>query len=114
MWKIYRSCRAGRILFCQTSTRPLTKCGKVGQTQEKVVKEKSCEELVVESCLILCNNTDCSLPGTTVHRISEARMLESRLPFPSGGALPNPGIEPEFPSLQADSLPSEPPGKPPF
>ena len=29
------------------------------------------------------------------------------LPFPSPGALPDPGIEPE-----ADSLPSEPPGKP--
>ena len=28
------------------------------------------------------------------------------------GNLPNPGIEPRFPALQADSLPSEPPGKP--
>ena len=89
MWKIYRSCRAGRILFCQTSTRPLTKCGKVGQTQEKVVKEKSCEELVIESCLILCNNIDCSLPGTTVHRISEARMLELvAFPFCRGTSQP--------------------------
>ena len=33
-------------------------------------------------------------------------------PFPSPGYLPNPGIEPGFPVLQADSLPSEPPGKP--
>ena len=32
--------------------------------------------------------------------------------FPSPGDLPNPGIEPGFPALQADSLPSEPPGKP--
>ena len=32
--------------------------------------------------------------------------------FPSPGDLPNPGIEPRSPSLQADSLPSEPPGKP--
>ena len=36
----------------------------------------------------------------------------SRLPFPSPGDLPDPGIEPESPTLQADSLPSEPPGKP--
>ena len=36
----------------------------------------------------------------------------SGLPFPSPGDLPNPGIEPRSPSLQADSLPSEPPGKP--
>ena len=33
-------------------------------------------------------------------------------PFPSPGDLPNPGIEPRSPALQADSLPSEPPGKP--
>ena len=29
-------------------------------------------------------------------------------PFPSSGDLPNPGIKPSSPSLQADSLPSEP------
>ena len=33
------------------------------------------------------------------------------LPFPSPGDLPNPGIEPRSPALQADSLPSEPLGK---
>ena len=33
-------------------------------------------------------------------------------PFPSPGDLPNPGIEPRTPTLQADSLPAEPPGKP--
>ena len=36
----------------------------------------------------------------------------SRLPFPSPGGLPDPGTELRFPALQADSLPSEPPGKP--
>ena len=33
-------------------------------------------------------------------------------PFPSPGDLLNPGIEPRFPALQADSLPAEPQGKP--
>ena len=33
-------------------------------------------------------------------------------PFPSSGDLPNPGIEPRSPALQADSLTAEPPGKP--
>ena len=33
-------------------------------------------------------------------------------PFPSSGNLPNPVIEPRSPTLQADSLPTEPPGKP--
>ena len=36
----------------------------------------------------------------------------SGLPFPSPRDLPNPGIEPRSPTLQADTLPSEPPGKP--
>ena len=36
----------------------------------------------------------------------------SGLPFPSPGNLPDSGIEPGSPALQADSLPSEPPGKP--
>ena len=35
----------------------------------------------------------------------------SGLPFPSPGDLPNPGMEPGSPTLQADALPSEPPGK---
>ena len=33
-------------------------------------------------------------------------------PFPSPGDLPDPGIEPRSPALQADALTSEPPGKP--
>ena len=36
----------------------------------------------------------------------------SWLPFPSAGDLPNPGVEPGSRALRADSLPSEPPGKP--
>ena len=36
----------------------------------------------------------------------------SGLPCPSPGDLPDPGIEPRFPTLRADALPSEPPGKP--
>ena len=36
----------------------------------------------------------------------------SGLPFPSPRDLPNPGIEPGSPALQADTLPSEPPGEP--
>ena len=35
----------------------------------------------------------------------------SGLPFPSPGDCPNSGIEPGSPMLQADTLPSEPPGK---
>ena len=50
-------------------------------------------------------------PRDSVHGILQARILEW-VPIPSSGDLPNPGIEPESPALQADSLPCEPPGKP--
>ena len=53
---------------------------------------------------------DCSLPGFSVHGILQAR-IRSGLPFPSPGDLPDPGIEPGSPSLEADTLTSEPPGK---
>ena len=36
----------------------------------------------------------------------------SGLPFPSPGDLPDPGNKPVFPTLEADTLTSEPPGKP--
>ena len=36
----------------------------------------------------------------------------SGLPFPPPGDLPDPGIEPGSPALEADALTSEPPGKP--
>ena len=46
-----------------------------------------------------------------VRGILQARMLEWE-PFPSPGDFPNPGIGPRSPTLQADSLPAEPQGKP--
>ena len=59
----------------------------------------------------------CATPWT-VARQAPLSMGSSReeywsgLPFPSPGDLPNPGSEPGSPALQADSLPSESPGKP--
>ena len=58
-----------------------------------------------QSRLTLCNPMD-----YIVHGILQARILETV--FPSPGDLPNPGIKPRSPALQADSLPAEPPGKP--
>ena len=48
------------------------------------------ESEVTQSCLTICDPMDCSNPGD----------------------LPDPGTEPRSPALQADALPSEPPGKP--
>ena len=57
------------------------------------------------------NPLDYSPPGSSAHGISQARILEW-LPFPSPGDLPDPGIEPRFPALQENSLPTELPRKP--
>ena len=56
-------------------------------------------------------------PWTVAHQASLSMGFSrqeywSGLPFPSPGDLPNPGIEPGSPALQADALSSEPPGKP--
>ena len=67
--------------------------------------------LVVQLCPTLCDPRDCSPPGSSVHGIFQARILEW-VAFPSLGDLPDPGIEPGSPALQADVLPSELLGKP--
>ena len=67
-------------------------------------------ELVVQLYPFLCDPIDCSLPGS-VHEFPRQECW-SGLPFPSRGDLPYPGIKPKSPAFQADSLPSELPGKP--
>ena len=65
---------------------------------------------VVKSCLTLCNPMDCSLPGSSVHGIFQARVQEwVAISFSRG--FSNPGMKPRSPALQADALPSEPPGQ---
>ena len=67
--------------------------------------------LVTQSCPTLCNPMDYSPPGSSAHEIFQARILEwVAISFPRD--LPNPGIEPRSPALQADSLPTELQGKP--
>ena len=54
---------------------------------------------------------DCCQPGSSVHGILQARILEwVVVPFSRDSSQAR--IEPRSPALQADSLPSEPPGKP--
>ena len=65
--------------------------------------------LVAQSCLTL-QSRDCSPPGSSVHGIFQARILEW-VAISSPGDLPNSGIEPGSPALQADFLVTEPPGK---
>ena len=68
---------------------------------------------VTQLCPTLCDPMDCSLPGSSVHGILQATILEQVAgSLPSAGDLPNPGTEPRSPVLQGDSLLTEPPGKP--
>ena len=67
-----------------------------------------------QSCPTLCDAMGCSLPGSSVHGISQARILEW-VAIPSPGDLPDPGIEPkslESPALAGGFFIAVPPGKP--
>ena len=66
--------------------------------------------LVVQSCLTFCDPMNCISPGSPVHGLLQARILEW-VAISSPGGLPDPGAEPRS-ALQADSLSSESPGKP--
>ena len=73
------------------------------------VKNEKVKVLVTQSCLTLVT------PWTVAHQDPLSMGFSrqeywSGLPFPSPGDLPNPGTEPGSPSLQSDSLPSEPLG----
>ena len=68
--------------------------------------EKASSSLVAKSCPTLATpwTVACQAPlsvGFSRHEYWNG------LPFPSPGDLPNPGIEPGSPALQADSLPTE-------
>ena len=92
-WKIPRTEEPDRLRFHG-----------VAKSQTRLSDFKS-----LQSSPVLGDPMDCRLPSSSVHGILQARILEW-LPCPPPGDLPNPQIKPRSPSLQADSLPSEPPG----
>ena len=61
-----------------------------------------------ESCLFM---SDSATPWTQSMEFSWPEYWNGQ-PFPFPWDLPNPGIEPKSPTLQADTLPAEPQGKP--
>ena len=69
---------------------------------------------VTKSCPTLCDPIDCSPPGSSVHEISHARILEW-LAISYSGGLPDPGIETmslASPSLAGRFFTTVPRGKP--
>ena len=66
---------------------------------EEVVQYTPCES--ISHSVMSDSLRPLGLPGSFVHRIPQARILEW-LPFPSSGDLPNPGLELRSPAPQAD------------
>ena len=67
--------------------------------------------LVAKSWLLTpCNPMDCSLPGSSVHRLFQARIL-AWVSLLSPGGLPDLGIKPLFPALAGGFFTTEPLGK---
>ena len=68
------------------------------------------ESEVSQSCLTLCDPMDCSLPGSSVHGIFQAIVLEwIYFSFSRGSSQHR--DQTQSPTLYTDALPSEPPGK---
>ena len=64
-----------------------------------------------QSCPTLCDLMDCNLPGSSVHEISQARILEQvAISFSRGSS--DPGIKPVSPVLAGRCFTAPPPGKP--
>ena len=73
-------------------------------------KSQVTQVLVAQSCPTLCDPMDCSPPGSSVHGIFQARILEwVAISFSRGFFQPRDRAR--VSCMQAGSLPSEPPGK---
>ena len=70
-----------------------------------------CGCLVAKLCPTLLQAMDCSPPGSSVHGISQARILEY-VAIPSPGGLPDMGLESMSPALTGRFFTTEQPGKP--
>ena len=100
-----------------TCTVPIMGGGVLGRTDTCICMAESLwllvgygESEVAQSCTTLCDPIDCSLPGSSVHSIFQARVLEwVAISFSRGSSRL--GDRTQSPTLPADALPSEPPGK---
>ena len=82
-------------------------------TQEWKCKIRAESESVSHSVVsTLWNPMDCSLPDSSVHGVSKVGILKW-VAIPFSGGIPDPGMAPRSPALQAVSSQTEPPRKPP-
>ena len=104
-------------ITCLLGISPLTQI----QNERRKEFSSNSDMLLVNVCMCVLNHSIVS-NSLRPHGLQPARLLYpwgfsrqeywSGLPFLCPGDLPHPGIEPASPTLQADSLLSEPPGKP--
>ena len=84
--------------------------GPPGKTEHFLIPLKMWCVLVTQSCPTLCNPMDCNLPGSSVHEILQARILEwIANSFYRGSSWPR--DQTWVSCMQADALPSELIGK---
>ena len=93
------SVRAKTPIFCPRASAFLV----LGPLKRKIVKSLNCVRLFVTAWTVA--------PQAPPSMEFSRQEYWSGFPSPSPGDLPDPGIEPGSPTLQADSLLSEPPGK---
>ena len=70
--------------------------------------ESEVKVLAAQLCAILCDLVDYCPPGSSVHGILQARILQWVVISSLQEIFPDPGVEPGSPVLHVDSLPSEP------
>ena len=84
-WPTTRVCLGLKeFLGCKTFT---TKIGKLWANQDELVRDH--ESVVIQLCLTFCDSMDCSLSGSSVHGILQARILDCvAIPFSRASSWP--------------------------
>ena len=111
------------ILFCDFNVHEIIQLEKINQlfSLQNVILLCVCvcvsrtrKHILAYSCPTLCNPVDCIPPGSSVHEIFHARILEwAVISYSRESSKPgNKSSSLASPALQADMLPLVPPGKP--
>ena len=88
------------LVLCQLCPQLRAQAGyEAGSREDPACCSLSGPQLVVQSCLTLCDPMDCSPPGSSVRGV-----LQARFPFPTPRDLLDPGVEPGSSVLQASSV----------
>ena len=114
-----------RGLFYQMTQQVLSLCRAEivpPRIQDLCPVHQTCQLFLIHKrvlrCSVLSNSLWpcglCSPPGSSVHGISQAKILEWAAVHPAPGDVPNPGIKPTSPALADGFFPTEPPGKPSY